>query len=180
MTKEAQSINYGSIARFLHGAVALLCLTLLVLGYWMTGLPIDHSWFYTAPFFHKLLGTCLFFIIIIKLIWTLLTPAPTALTTHSRFEKRTAYGVHLIINVLLFLICISGNVMLMAVADSYSVHETVNLAVATGIPNLRSLAYLAHMVMAYSLAALVVVHLCAVTKHTLFDKDSTLRRMFGR
>lgn len=178
--QESQLTHYGAIARFLHWSVALLCLILLALGYWMVSLHVDHAWFYTAPFFHKLLGTCLFFIIIIKLIWSLLTPAPAPLVSHSTLEKRTAYIVHLVINTLLFLICISGNVMLMAVADEYSVHETVNLAAATGISNLPQLAYLAHMVMAYSLAALVVVHLCAVIKHTLFDNDRTLRRMFGR
>lgn len=177
---EQEIKSYGTIARLLHWSVALLCIVLFLMGLWMVGLDNDHGWFFTAPFFHKLLGTLLFFLIIIKMIWTLLTPPPAPLESHSSVEKKTAYVAHLLINSLLFLICISGNVMLMSVADKYSVHEAVNLAEATGISNLRELAHLAHYLMACSLAGLVLIHLFAVIKHTVFDRDRTLKRMFGK
>ncbi len=57
----SESISYGTIARLLHGSVGLLCIVLFSMGLWMEGLSAEHNWFFIAPFFHKLLGTLLFF-----------------------------------------------------------------------------------------------------------------------
>ncbi len=171
--------SFGIISVFLHWSIVLICFGLFALGLWMVDLKEGHDWFLIAPFFHKLIGTLLLFLIIMRFLWTKLTPPPLPLPNHKPWEIKTAQIVHFLLNFLLLIICISGNVMLLAIVDPYSVHGGVNLSDALGVDNLKDLAHKAHLYLAYLLMVLVFIHVLAVLKHQFVDKDRTLRRILG-
>ena len=175
-----EQTTFGTASVLLHWSIALLCFVLLAMGFWMVDLDESHKWVFIAPFFHKLLGTLLLFLLIIRILWTKLTPPPAPLPHHKTWERKTAHLVHILLNLLLLVACVSGNVMLLATADRFSVHGAINLSDALGVQNLKDLAHQTHSYIAYVLMGIILFHLFAVLKHTVIDKDKTFWRIFGK
>lgn len=172
--------HYGFISISLHWLVAVLTLGLFTLGLWMTDLDYYDDWYQRAPWLHKGIGVSVFILLVVRLVWKRISPRPVALSEHRPWEIRLAGGTHVMLNLLIVLISISGYFIVTAKGDALSVFGLIQIpAVISGIANLEDRAGELHEILAFGLIGLVVLHALAAFKHHLFDKDRTLLRMFG-
>ncbi len=145
----------------------------------MVDLQPGHPWYLVGPWLHKLLGTFTLFLLLVRFFWHLITPPPPPLENHGLVEKKIATITHGLLNLLLLLVCIVGNIIILSTSDPYSPYGTFNLSEVLGIENLEFIATQTHLILASVLMSLVVFHVLAAIKHHLIDKDRTLKRMLG-
>jgi len=173
--------HFGLIAITLHWLVAITVFSLFGLGLWMTGLDYYDSWYKQGPWWHKSIGILLFFVIIFRLFWRVLTPPPAALTSHKPWEIKLAHIAHLTTYVLLFTIMVSGYLISTADNRAIEVFGWFEVpATITSLPNQEDIAGWVHLILASTLIGLVVLHAAAALKHHFIDRDRTLKRIFGR
>lgn len=173
--------HFGLIAVALHWLVALTVFSLFGLGLWMTGLDYYDSWYKQGPWLHKSIGILLFFVVVFRLCWRVFTPPPAALSSHKPQEIKMAHIAHLLLYLLPLTIMVSG--YLISTADNrpievfgwFSIPATI-----TSIPNQEDVAGWVHLILASSLIGLALLHAMAALKHHFFDRDLTLKRIFGK
>jgi len=175
--------SYGSLARGLHWATALLILTTFPLGWYAEGLPYDSSeaLAYKAQVFslHKTLGVAAFFVGLIRIFWALTQVHPVAVNPEYRAANWLAALVHYGLYAALLLVPLAGWVH-HAAAEGFApilwpfgqslpmVPKSLALADAAGV---------AHVIATKVLLALVILHVAGALKHALIDRDGTLSRM---
>ena len=176
-----QSTHWGMSAVLMHWIVALTVFGLFALGWWMTGLTYYDPWYKQGPFIHKSIGFLLGVILIARLLWRHLDPAPHKLNTHARYEQQLADCTHKLLYVLLVLILVSGYFISTADGRAISVFNWFEIpATLHGLENQEEIAGKVHWYLACSLMGLVALHVLGALKHQLVDKDGTLTRMLGR
>lgn len=172
--------SYGLLSISLHWLSAVLVIGLFALGYWMVDLSYYDSWYQTAPDLHKSIGILLFALMVIRIISKISQIQPTPLSSYSKFEKITGHLVHQLLYVLIFLIICSG--YLISTADGRGI-DVFSLFTVPSIGELftdqADTAGFIHEYAAYTLIAIVVLHMLAAFKHHFVDKDNTLKRMLG-
>lgn len=181
MRLKNSSTHFGLIAVSLHWLVALTVFSLFGLGLWMTGLDYYDSWYKQGPWWHKSIGIMLFFVVIARLCWRLLNPPPAALSSHRPSEIKLAHIAHLLMYFLLLTIMVSG--YLISTADNRPIEVFGWFAIPasiTALPRQEDIAGWVHLILASTLIGLVVLHAAAALKHHFFDRDHTLKRIFGR
>ena len=173
--------QFGILAITLHWFVALVVITLFGLGLWMTGLDYYDNWYRLAPWWHKSIGASLFFVVIFRFCWRVFTPPPAALPSHKPWEIRIAHVTHYALYLMLFVIMFSGYLISTADGRSIEVFDWFSIpATITSIPEQEDTAGWIHLVVAYCLIGLSLLHAVAALKHHFIDRDSTLKRIFGR
>lgn len=172
--------RYTPIAIALHWAIALLVFGGWGLGIYMHDLPLSpaklryYSW-------HKWIGVTVFFLALLRVAWLATHSAPPLPPAISRLQRRLARLTHAVLYVLLFALPVSG--WLMSSAQGV---PTVYFGVLP-LPDLvakdkalgERLAGV-HELLAFTLAALVLLHLAAALKHQWIDRDGLLDRMLPR
>ena len=169
--------QYGIPSISLHWLMAILIITQLSLGLYMVGLPVSiqklkfYAW-------HKQIGILILMIVIIRLSWRLLNITPT-LSLLPWWEKFAARSVHWALYIFMFFLPITGWLLSSAAGippSFFGLFVLPNLIA----PNeeLRYLLTETHEILAYSLIAILCLHIAAALKHHFIDKDNILRRMF--
>ena len=175
------STNYGLTSIALHWLVAAAVFGLFGLGYWMVGLTYYSSWYRTAPDLHKSIGLVLFLIMLLRVLWRFISPAPAPLASQGRLTQMAAKLGHSVLYLGLFLVMMSGYLISTADGRAISVFGLFDVpALITSIPNQADSAGLVHEYAAWALVILAVLHALAALKHHFIDRDATLRRMLGR
>ena len=175
------SSHYGLVSILLHWLVALVVFGLFGLGYWMVGLDYYSGWYKTAPDLHKSIGLLLFAVMLVRVLWRWVSPAPASLPNHGRLTRLGSKLGHGFLYLGLFVLMISG--YLISTADGRGI-EVFGLfevpASLTSIPDQEEVAGLVHEYLAWALVIFAGVHALAALKHHVIDRDRTLLRMFGR
>ncbi|CAN7414778.1 cytochrome b [Pseudomonas sp. LjRoot71] len=175
------SSHYGLVSILLHWLVALAVFGLFGLGYWMVGLDYYSGWYKTAPDLHKSIGLLLFAVMLVRVLWRWVSPAPASLSNHGRLTRLGSKLGHGFLYLGLFVLMISG--YLISTADGRGI-EVFGLfevpASLTSIPDQEDVAGLVHEYLAWALVIFAGVHALAALKHHVIDRDRTLLRMFGR
>lgn len=175
------SSHYGLVSILLHWLVALAVFGLFGLGYWMVGLDYYSVWYKTAPDLHKSIGLLLFAVMLVRVVWRWVSPAPASLPNHGRLTRLSSKLGHGFLYLGLFVLMISG--YLISTADGRGI-EVFGLfevpASLTSIPDQEDVAGLVHEYLAWALVIFAGVHALAALKHHVIDRDRTLLRMFGR
>jgi cytochrome b561 len=175
------STHYGLTSIALHWLVAAAVFGLFGLGYWMVGLTYYSSWYRTAPDLHKSIGLVLFLVMLVRVLWRFLSPAPGPLANQGRLTQAAAKLGHSVLYLGLFLVMMSGYLISTADGRAISVFGLFDVpALITSIPNQADTAGLVHEYAAWALVILAVLHALAALKHHFIDRDATLRRMLGR
>jgi cytochrome b561 len=173
--------QFGLVAVSLHWIIALLTLGLFVLGVWMVELDYYDSWYQQAPWWHKGLGVMTLILLITRSVWQFLNPSPLALDSITLWQQKAAHIVHFLMNLLIFIICVSGYLIVTAKGKGLAVFDWFTVpSLATNVNNLEDLAGDIHYLLAYLLMALVLLHILAALLHHFIYKDKTLKRMFGQ
>ena len=175
------SARYGLVSVVLHWLVALVVFGLFALGFWMVGLSYYDPWRQSAPDLHKSIGILLFAVMLLRVLWRQLNPAPAALASHGRLTRLASKLGHGVLYLGLFGVMISG--YLISTADGRGI-EVFGLfsvpATLTGISQQEDIAGAIHEYLAWGLVIFAGLHGLAALKHHFIDRDSTLLRMFGR
>lgn len=169
--------TYGAVAMALHWLLAVLILGALALGWYMADLPFSlarvrlFNW-------HKWLGMSILMLAALRLLWRLRNPPPAYPGTMRPWETGLARLTHAAMYLAFFAIPLLGW------AHSNAAGFPIVYLGLVRFPDLaakdKALAATlagAHAFAAYALAVLVLLHVAAVLKHALVDKDGVLFRM---
>ena len=169
--------TYTPVARGLHWLMAALIAGLLILGIYMSDLPLSpdklqlYAW-------HKWAGASVFLLVWLRLAWRLGHPPPPLPATLSRRMQWAAHAGHALLYGLMFAIPLSGWLM-----SSAKGVPTVWFGLLT-IPDLlarnRELGDLLqqlHKALNLLLMLTLAGHIAAALWHRFVLKDDTLRRM---
>ncbi|MFP1746007.1 cytochrome b [Lonsdalea quercina] len=181
MLRRNTSSQYGHISILLHWVVALTVYGMFALGLWMVSLGYYDNWYHKAPEIHKSIGILLFLIVLFRVIWRKISPAPSPLASYSRFTRISATLAHILLYLLLFSLLISGYLISTAEGQPISVFGWFNVpATLSGVRDQADIAGDIHFYLAWGIVILSVLHALAALKHHFIDGDSTLKRMLGR
>lgn len=172
-----RSDHYGWIAIMLHWLMAILLIGLLILGLYMTRLPISleklrlYGW-------HKEWGLLALGLVILRWLWRLGNAVPAFPNSLPYAQKLAARAVHLAFYGFMFLLPITGWLMSSAAGltvSFFGLFLLPNLVPAN--PDLEKLLVLVHEYLGYALIAAICVHVAAALWHHFFHKDDILRRI---
>lgn len=177
MPSPARKTRYDGVAIGLHWLLALLIIGAFGMGLYMTSLPFSpqrlklFSW-------HKWAGITILTLSTLRLLWRL-SHRPPPDVPGPPWQIRAAHLTHRLMYALFFAIPLVGWVYSSAAGVSVVLFGLFPLPdlVAPDKALADSLKPL-HAVLAFALAALVVLHVLAALKHQLIDHDGLLRRMW--
>ncbi|UST52394.1 cytochrome b (plasmid) [Comamonadaceae bacterium OTU4NAUVB1] len=173
--------RYGSTAITLHWLMAVALVGMFAVGFYMTGLPFSlqrlklYNW-------HKWAGVTVLVLATLRLLWRL-THRPPALprevaSAMPGWQHVAHHGAHTLLYALFFIVPLVG--WAYSSAAGFPIVFLGVLPLPSFVPVNPALAEALkpwHWITAYTLAALVALHVAAVAKHQLIDRDGLLRRM---
>ncbi|HHQ6559052.1 TPA: cytochrome b [Serratia fonticola] len=173
--------RFGHVSVLIHWLVALTVYGMFALGLWMVTLGYYDVWYHQAPEIHKSIGTLLFIVMVVRVVWRFISPPPKPLTSYSRLTRISAVLAHIALYTVLFAILISGYLISTADGQAISVFGWFDVpASVTGLPQQADTAGTIHLYLAWAVVVLSVLHALAALKHHFIDRDVTLKRMLGR
>jgi cytochrome b561 len=169
--------RYSRVAIGLHWLIAVAIIGSFSVGLYMVDLPLSpqklriYSW-------HKWAGVTIFLCVVLRLGWRLLHTPPALPAAMPAWQRNIAGATHILLYLLMVAVPISG--WLMSSAKGF---QTVWFGVLP-LPDLLDkdkelgdLLQQLHMLLNFSMAALVVAHFGAALKHHFSDRDEVLARM---
>ncbi|MCB2019832.1 MAG: cytochrome b [Rhizobacter sp.] len=168
--------RYTTIAIGLHWLLAAAILTSLVVGNFMSDLPISPLRLKLVNW-HKWAGVTILALSLLRLAWRL-THRPPPDVPMARWQRNAAHATHVVMYVLFFAVPLAG--WAYSSASGFPVVWFGVLALPDFVAPDKALAAslkTVHALLAYTLAALVAVHVAAAIKHQLVDHDGLLARM---
>lgn len=173
------SSAYGWISILMHWSMAVVIIGLAILGLWMVDLGYYSPWYQLAPFWHKSIGLLLVPLLLFRLYWRWQQPTPKSPEGHAAWERTLACLTHVLLYVLLWLILFSGYLISTAKGDGVSMFGWFDVpAIISGLDGQADIAGKVHYWSAISLLVLAALHALGALKHHVFDRDTTLVRMF--
>jgi len=177
--------QWGVIARVLHGVIALLIITLFVVGLAMgeIGNIQDKIFVYAM---HKSFGLLVLALILVRILWRLTNKAPADLPDIPKPMQLAAHAGHFGLYALMLVVPLTGWLAHSLTGFTSHWFGQENLPVLPTIvakAESREVMHQAgelHELAAWAIAALVAVHVGAALFHHFIRKDGTLLRMFGR
>lgn len=177
------SRSYGSLARFLHWAVALLVIANLALGLYAEDLPRDTqaevTRLYALYSIHKTIGVAALALAVLRILWALVQPRPAPLYPERRIETFAATAVHWSLYIATIAVPATG---WLSHAASQGFAPILwpfgqTLPLVTPSPALEAVLARLHGAAGNLLLLSVGLHLAGTLRHVLIDRDDTLGRM---
>jgi len=171
--------TWGWLAKTLHWVGALMIIILLAHGWWMTHMTprperlANYVW-------HSALGFDLLALTVLRLLWRWLNPVPDLPSDSKPWERVSAHGVHVGLYVLIFVASLAGWVTANTTRTPIT-RDLFGLAfpnIASGVDrSVRNIFEESHMMLAYVLGVVVLVHVAGALRHHLLKHNDVLRRM---
>jgi cytochrome b561 len=171
------STRYTTPAIAFHWLLAVAIVASFILGVYMTDLPFSPQRIRLYNF-HKWGGICILALSALRLLWRL-THRPPASLAMPVWQHRAAHFTHLALYLLFFATPLVG--WAYSSAAGFPIALFGVWVLPDWVPADKALAEAIkpwHALMAYSMAALVVVHVGAAIKHQWIDRDGLLQRMW--
>lgn len=176
--QRVQPTSYRAPAKALHWITAVAVVTLLALGLWMTGLPIGLTKL-EAYAWHKWIGLTVLVLTVGRIAWRWHAPPPPLPNTVTRWERRLAPFSHAALLVLLLALPITG--WLMSSAGGVDVYWFGFVPMPNLVPrdpDLFERLRTTHHWLAWTLMAVLALHVAAVVRHDVLRRDGIFRRMW--
>jgi len=169
--------RWGSGAQLLHWTIVVLVIVQVTLALMADDLPNSMRKL-TLLARHKSFGITILALVILRLLWRWVNATPALPDTLKPYERFLARFTHAALYVLLFAMPLSG--WMMSSARGFPVSWFGFIQLPDLVPKNKSLydAFVTtHETLAWTLAAVVTLHVAAALKHHFVLKDDTLRRM---
>ncbi|MEM6677485.1 MAG: cytochrome b [Pseudomonadota bacterium] len=179
--------SWGIVSRGIHWLAGGVILFQLGMGFYMVNFlgPFER---FAEVQVHKSWGFVAFMLIAIRMIWRALNPTP-AEPPMPDWQRLASRGSHIALYVLMVLLPVTGWLMSTSSplndVDAYPM-QIKNMVFGLfempdpfpeGDRDLSGIFMAIHMYAAFSLAALLVLHVAAALKHEFVDRDGLLMRM---
>jgi cytochrome b561 len=170
--------HFGLIAILFHWIMALLLIGLVILGLYMTSLPLSAQKLKLYGY-HKELGMLVLFLVMFRLVWRISNVLPS-LASLSAFERIAARSVHWAFYFFMITLPITGWLITSMVGLPISFFGFFIIPVLSP-PDENQLALFEniHTWLAYGLIVTFSLHVLAALKHHFINKDDILRRMIS-
>ncbi len=130
---------------------------------------------------HRSFGALILGIAAMRLLWRLFAPPPPALEGLPRWQELAARGTHYALYVLLFAVPLMGWAGTSAFGAPIFVFGLFELPpILSQNRDLAMVLLTTHKLLAFTLCAVLALHIAAALHHHFIRKDATLRRMLPR
>jgi cytochrome b561 len=170
--------RYDLLSVLLHWTIALFTLALFASGLWMVDLGYYDDWYYLAPWWHKGIGVITAGLILLRWLWMLRRATPAAVNTIPPWQHFLAGLVHMLLNLAVIVLFISGYLIVTAKGDGLSVFDWFTIpALTQDQAGWSELVSSLHLWAGWFIIGLASLHALAALKHHFIDEDATLKRM---
>jgi cytochrome b561 len=177
MTIRNTTRRWGSVAQLLHWVVVILIIAQFTLALLADDLPNGMKKLVLLSR-HKSIGLTILVLALVRLGWRWGNPVPTLPSTLKPYERALSRITHVLLYVLLLAIPLTG--WMMSSARGFPVSWFGFFQLPDLVPKDKALFEAlqeTHEALAWSLAAIVALHIGAALKHHFMLKDDVLRRM---
>lgn len=174
-----QDTRYSTPARLFHWGMALLILATIPAGLIMVQSGIGRSLQNALFLYHKNVGVMLLVLVVARLVWRGLNPAPKLPADLSPLQAKAAAATHGLLYTLMFIVPLAGYVRVRA--GGFPIESLDALGLPTLVPKSDALAALAKSVHYYAgiaIIAVLAVHIGAALYHRFVRRDGVLARMW--
>ncbi len=177
--------RYNSVAVFMHWLIALAIVSMLAIGWIMTNLDKGDPNKFALFQLHKSIGITILLLSVLRLFWRLMNRVPALPNTLKVWEKCAARATHWLFYILIIGMPLTGWIMISTSKHNiptllYGLIPWPNLPKLGDLPNKQGINGLTedtHGILAYVMAALIVLHVGAAMKHHFINRDDVLIRM---
>lgn len=183
-TPPGGSSRYSSLAIALHWLLAAGLLGMIAFGWYMTSLPFSPA---KLKYFnwHKWAGVVILLLSVLRLLWRI-THRPPPLPAHvaasmPKWQHLAHHGTHFVLYALFFVVPLAG--LAYSSAAGFPVVWFGVLPLPSLVAPNQELAQVlktVHVCGAWTLLAVIVLHVAAAFKHQYIDRDGLLLRMMPR
>lgn len=160
--------KYPALTRLLHWGVGVMVLLTIPVGVIMLQEELARPTQDLLFILHKNGGVLILLLVLLRIIWRLVTPAPALPPTTPTWQVRAAKAVQWTLYALLLVMAISGYIRVRA--GGFPIEGLDALGIPALVPRSDALAEAAksvHATARFPLAALIVLHIAAGLKHLL-------------
>ena len=169
--------GWGAVAKTLHWLMAVLILSMFVLGWVAVMYPLSPTKL-ELFIWHKSTGLTLLALVVVRLLWRMVNITPEPPANESVVEKRLARAGHAVLYTLMVMMPVSG----------YVINSTANFPFryfgGVRVPNLipadkvwQDAAETVHLTVFSIFFLVVVIHIVAAIRHHTIKKNNILSRM---
>ena len=172
------SEQYGVISKLLHWVIAIVIITMLYVGYYMSDMPVSDEK-YQLYSLHKASGVTLFIFVIIRLFWRIFNISPSMPPETPKWQVLAA---DLNVKFLYFLmICqpLSGIFMSLYSGRSIDIFGLFSIKAFEKKEKLATLSKEFHEAFAVLLIITISLHLIGALYHHFIKKDGVLKKMLN-
>ena len=175
--------HYSAPAMALHWLIAIGIIGGFALGLVMTGIPgftIAKLKYFS---WHKWIGVTVLLLVMLRVVWRATHTPPPLPPGTGRLSTIVAKATHFLLYVLMVAVPVSGYLYSSIAGIQVVYLGLLPLPTLVGRhPEWRETARNVHVYLDWTLAGFVVLHLLAVIKHQVLDRDKLLSRMlpFGK
>lgn len=176
-TTYEQGEKYSKGSRVLHWLIALIVISLLIMGFFLGDLPKSVK--PIAYMMHKSFGISIIFLMILRFIWLVKTGKPRLPASVPVWQRIAARSVQHTFYLLLLIMPFAGWIMSMA-SDKVPLYFGLFPFSLPGISPNKELAktmFQIHSTVAWILIAFIILHVAGAIKHHFIDKDDVLKKM---
>ena len=168
---------WGAVQQGLHWFIVVAVISQLTIGLIFANLPENDPRAGTLFGVHATLGLTIFLVMLARFLWRQANPVPELPDTLKPFEKRIALANHWAFYALIIGLPIGGYLMVNAhgFAVPFFGIEMPKLLQKNEL--LADTFFLLHAGGAFTLMALILLHVAAALRHEFLLRDNTLRRM---
>lgn len=172
------TMRYAAPARILHWIVAILVVIQFYFG-WASEQETDNNASFALIRLHFQLGMAIVALMLLRLLWRIANPAPVA-EPGPRWQRAAASATHLLLYALLLILPLTGYIIWVWMEAPRTVFGLVEVPALFTPPaedeTGRAVAWYIHYFGAYTLAALVLLHIAAALWHEFWLSDRLIRR----
>lgn len=169
--------SWGTPAKLLHWAIALLIFTQFALGWLAVTWRLSPTKL-QLYIWHKSFGILVLTLVAVRIFWRLLNPVPRLPLATSPIEQLAARASHALLYGLMLVIPLSGWVIHSASGVPFRVFWWFPLPAITPVDKgLEAIAKQVHFALFVVLALMLVVHIAAALRHHYIKRDDVLSRM---
>ena len=172
------ALSWGSVSRWFHWVLGIAIVGMIAYGWWMNHIPAraDKLFYRTI---HADIGYLLLLLMVLRLIWRGINPTPAMPSDTPQWQKIAAGASHWLLYLVTFAVVMLGWAMAGARAPNYSSwFGLFTVPQFTSVDKAAADVYEErHILFAYILLALIVLHVAAAAFHHFVKRDRVTMRM---